>query len=250
VGAVAVVTIDRPPLNVLSNRVRAELDAQLEQIASDDGVRVVVLHGAGGRAFSVGSDVREFDQTAQPGGGRERALREHQQCNRVATFPKPVIAAIEGFCLGGGFELALACDLRVASASSRFGLPEVRLGVFPSGGGTERLPDLVGRARAKELMFLGDQLDAAEAERLGIVNRRVPDRQALAAATELATRIAEQPAASVRTIKQLVDAPFQGEMEARIEAVAAATEAIFQTRDAREGREAFLAKRPPRFEHR
>lgn len=248
-GAVALITLTRPPLNVLSDALRDDLDRCLDEIMQETQLRAVVLYGAGGRAFSVGSDIHEFEQTMKQGSGRSRALREHAQCNRVAQLQIPVVAAIEGFCLGGGLELALACDIRIAAAQSRFALPEVRLGLFPSGGGTERLPNLIGRARAKELMLLGDQISAEQALALGIINRVVPTGEAQTIAAGLAQRIAELPAVAVRTIKRLVDESFNEEIEQRLERIAAFSELIYQTHDAREGRAAFLEKRPARFRH-
>lgn len=249
-GAVGLVTLDRPPLNILNLQARNELDSCLDEIEMDPGLRAIVLFGAGGRAFSVGSDIGEFEASTEPGKGAERALREHSQCNRIATLPQPVIVAVEGYCLGGGLELALACDLRVAAQQSIFGLPEITLGVFPCGGGTERLPDQVGRSKAKELMFLGEQLSAEEARNLGIVNRVVPSGQALDAATDLARRIAEQPAVAIRAIKQLVDLSFRQSLTNRLQTIARITEEVFQSQDVHEGRAAFLGKRPPRFQHR
>jgi enoyl-CoA hydratase len=249
-GAVMLVTLDRPPLNVLNDAARDQLDACMAAIESDDAVRAVVIWGAGGRAFSVGSDVTELEQTMTSGGGRMRAIREHRQYSRLTGFAKPVVAAIEGLCLGGGFELALACDLRVATVESRFGLPEVRLGLFPDGGGTERLTVLIGRARAMELMLLGEQIDAGTALAWGILNRVVPAGEALDVALDLAGHVAEQPAVAVGAIKRLVDANEPPETSSHLNTIADAAEQVFQSEDAREGQAAFLEKREPRFRHR
>ena len=188
---VATLVVDRPPLNPLSHQTKAELLACLDEIAADPAVRCLILHGAGGRAFSVGADIKEFPDMVARREVRDHAVQEHTLYNRIDFFPIPTIAAIEGHCLGGGLELALACDLRVASETARLGLPEVKLGVFPGGGGTERLPRLIGESRARELIYTGEPVDAREAWRLGLVNRVVPAGQALAAAQELGRTIAE-----------------------------------------------------------
>jgi len=246
-NGVATLTVDRPPLNALSYQAKEEIAACLEEIAADPAVRCLIVYGAGGRAFSVGSDIKEFPEVTARRLGRQRALHEHGVYNRLDFFPIPTIAAIEGHCLGGGLELALACDLRVAGERSSLGLPEVKLGVFPAGGGTERLPRLIGEARARELISPGEPVDAREAWRIGLVNRVAPAGQALAAAQELARAIAARSATTLRTVKAVLD---RGLTLPLLEAQQVAIEAIgelFQSEAVREGVMAFLEKRPPRF---
>ena len=246
-GGVATLVVDRPPLNALSYLAKEEIGACLEEIAADPSVRCVVVFGAGGRAFSVGSDIKEFPEVTARRLGRQRAVHEHALYNRLDYFPVPTIAAIEGHCLGGGLELALACDLRVASDASRLGLPEVTLGVFPAGGGTERLPRLIGESQARELIYTGEPVDAQEAWRIGLVNRVVPAGQALAEAQELGRVIAARPAVTLRAVKSVMDRGLAMDL---LQAQQLAIEAIgelFQSEAVREGVTAFLEKRPPRF---
>jgi len=244
---VATLVVDRPPLNALSYQAKEEIGACLEEIAADPSVRCVVVFGAGGRAFSVGSDIKEFPEVTARRLGRQRAVHEHALYNRLDFFPVPTIAAIEGHCLGGGLELALACDLRVASEASRLGLPEVTLGVFPAGGGTERLPRLIGESRARELIYTGEPVDAQEAWRIGLVNRVAPAGQALVIAQELGRVIASRSAVTLRTVKSVMDRGLAMDL---LQAQQLAIEAIgelFQSEAVREGVAAFLEKRPPRF---
>jgi enoyl-CoA hydratase/carnithine racemase len=244
---VATLILDRPPVNALSAAAREELAGCLEEIAADQGVRCLVVHGAGGRAFSVGSDIKEFPEVTARRLGHLRAVQEHALHNRLDFFPVPTIAAIEGHCLGGGLELALACDLRVAGESAVLGLPEVKLGVFPAGGGTERLPRLIGEARARELIYTGDLLDAQSALRIGLVNRVAAAGQALEAAEALARTIAGRPALTLRTVKSVMDRGLgMSALEAQQVAIQAIAE-LFQSEVVQEGVKAFLEKRPPRF---
>ena len=239
----ATVTISRPPLNPLSHQVKAELLDCLEAIAADPETRCVILHGAGGRAFSVGADIKEFPEVASEKQGRQHAIQEHTLYNRIHYFPVPTVAAIEGHCLGGGLELALACDLRVASAASSLGFPEIKLGLFPAGGGTERLPRLIGESRARELMYTGNPIDAQEAYRIGLVNRLVPAGEALGAAEELGREIAARPGAALRTIKMVLDHGLcMGPLEAQQLSVHAIAE-LFQSAAAQAGIRAFLEGR-------
>jgi len=242
----ATVTINRPPLNPLSHQVKTELLDCLEAIAADPEVRCVVLHGAGARAFSVGADIKEFPEVASGKQGRQHAIQEHTLYNRIHYFPVPTLAAIEGHCLGGGLELALACDLRVASATSSLGFPEITLGLFPAGGGTERLPRLIGESRARELMYTGNSIDAQEAYRIGLVNRLVPAGGALAAAEELGREIAARPGAALRTLKMVLDHGLtMGLLEAQQLSVHAIAER-FQSAEAQAGIRAFLESRVKR----
>jgi enoyl-CoA hydratase len=244
---VATLVVDRPPLNALSYQAKEEIAVCLEEIAADPAVRCLIIHGAGGRAFSVGSDIKEFPEVTARRLGRQRAVHEHAVYNRLDFFPVPTIAAIEGHCLGGGLELALACDLRVAGETSQLGLPEVKLGVFPAGGGTERLPRLIGEARARELIYTGEPVDAREAWRIGLVNRLAPAGQALAAAQELGRSIAARSGATLRAVKSVMDRGLHMDLlEAQQIAIDAIGE-LFQSDSVREGVSAFLEKRAPRF---
>jgi enoyl-CoA hydratase len=243
----ATLVVDRPPLNPLSYQTKEEILACLDEIAADQGIRCLILFGAGGRAFSVGSDIKEFPEVTARRLGRQRAVHEHAVYNRIDFFPIPTIAAIEGHCLGGGLELALACDLRVAGETSRLGLPEVKLGVFPAGGGTERLPRLIGESRARELIYTGEPVDAREAWRIGLINRVAPAGQALAVALELARTIAARSGVTLRTLKSVMDRGLCMDLlEAQQVAIDAIAE-LFQSEAVREGVTAFLEKRPPRF---
>ena len=244
---VATLVLDRPPLNALSYQAKEEIAACLEEMGADPAVRCVVVFGSGGRAFSVGSDIKEFPEVTARGLGRQRAIHEHAVYNRLDFFPVPTIAAIEGHCLGGGLELALACDLRVASDASRLGLPEVKLGVFPAGGGTERLPRLIGESRARELIYTGEPVDAQEAWRIGLVNRVVPTSQALAAAQELGRAIAARSAVTLRTVKAVMDRGVAMDLFQAQQVAIEAIGELFQSEAVREGVTAFLEKRPPRF---
>lgn len=242
----ATLTVDRPPLNPLSHQIKTELLNCLEEIAANPSARCLVLHGAGGRAFSVGADIKEFPEITARRQGRQHAMQEHVLYNRVDFFPVPTIAAIEGHCLGGGLELALACDLRVASETSPLGLPEVKLGVFPAGGGTERLPRLIGESRARELIYTGEPVDAREAWRIGLVNRLTPPGEALAVARELGRTIAAHAGVTLRTVKAVLDRGLCMDLlEAQQVSVDAISE-LFQSEAVQEGVRAFLEKRPPK----
>ena len=250
-GTVALIELVNPPLNLITRELVTDLHAALTilEAAAPGDVRAVVVSGRGERAFSAGSHVGEFTTQRGPA-GRELLAREEDAAMRLARLPMPTIAAIEGSALGGGLELALACDLRVASERAKLGLPEVRLAVIPGAGGTQRLPRIVGVARAKELILTGRVLDAAEAERIGLVNRVVPAGEALVAARALGAEIATHGPLAVREVKRLVEASHDLDLDAGQAAELEASVRIFATDDMAEGANAFLAKRQPTYHGR
>lgn len=248
---VARLELVNPPLNLVTGPLLDELAAALATLAAADpgAVRAVVVTGRGERSFSAGSDVRDFEAQRGPG-GRERHALEERVNQSLAELPMPTIAAIEGNALGGGLEIALCCDLRVASEPAKLGLPEVRLAVTPGGGGTQRLPRVVGPARAKELILTGRILTAAEAEQIGLVNEVVPAGRAVARAIEIGEEIAERDPLAVREAKRLVDAAWQLDIEAGIAAELDASERVFASDDLLEGTHAFFEKRQPEYRGR
>lgn len=248
-GRVAHLELVNPPLNLVTRELTEQLSDRLATLAAADDVRAVVVSGRGERAFSAGSDVEAFE-SYRGAAGREHFSREEQVFAQLAALPMPTIAAIEGNALGGGLELALACDIRVASERASLGLPEVRLAVTPGAGGTQRLPRVVGLARAKELALTGRIIDAREAERIGLVSRVVANGQALAAADEIAAEIAERGPLAVREVKRLIDLSAYLDLDAGIAAEIEASERIFGTSDMLEGARAFFGKRAPDYEGR
>jgi enoyl-CoA hydratase len=250
-GTVAQLELDAPPLNLVTGQLLDELDAALARLeAADPGdVRAVVVTGAGEKAFSVGSNVKEFEAHRGPD-GRARFELEARVAQRLAGLPMPTIAAIEGDALGGGLELALCCDLRIASERAHLGLPEVRLAVTPSTGGTQRLPRIVGVARAKELLLTGRILTAEEAERIGLVNEVVPAGQAVLRARAIGDEIAERGPLAVREVKALVDGALDRDLAAGHAAEVETSVRIFATDDLLEGANAFVDKREPRYRGR
>jgi enoyl-CoA hydratase len=251
VGTVARLELDDPPLNLITGALLAQLDAVLAVLESADAgdVRAVVLTGGGDRAFSVGSNVKEFEDLRGPA-GRARFELEARVARRLAGLPMPTIAAIEGSAFGGGLELALCCDLRVASERAQLGLPEVRLAVTPSTGGTQRLPRIVGLARAKELLLTGRILTAAEAERISLVHEVVPSGEAVARAEAIGREIAERGPLAVREVKALLDGALDRDLAAGHAAEVEASVRIFATDDLVEGTRAFIAKRQPEYHGR
>jgi enoyl-CoA hydratase len=245
-GAVTRLVLDNPPLNLVTGEMMERLDAALDAVAADAAARAVVLTGAGTRAFCAGSDVKEFEALA----GRVaqgKLLYEKYVYRKLAELPVPTIAAIEGDALGGGLELALCCDLRIASARARLGMPEVRLGVIPGSGGTQRLPAVVGPARAKELILVGELITAQRAEQIGLVNAVVGEGEALAAATDMAQRIAQRGPVAVREAKRLIERARDLDLDAGMAAELDASDRVFASDDMLEGARAFFAKRPPEF---
>jgi enoyl-CoA hydratase/carnithine racemase len=250
-GRVAHLELVNPPLNLVTRELLEELDAALgalEAAAASD-VRAVVLTGSGDRAFCAGSHVGEFESQRGPG-GRDRLALEERVSTRLANLPMPTIAAIEGNALGGGLELALCCDLRIASARARLGLPEVRLAVTPGSGGTQRLPRVVGPARAKELILTGRVLSAEEAERIGLVNEVVPDGQARTRADEVAEEIAARGPLAVREAKRLIDSAWQVDLDTGLAAELEASVRVFGSEDMLEGARSFFEKRDPHYQGR
>jgi enoyl-CoA hydratase len=244
---VATLTVNRPDkLNALNDLTVTELGQAIEDVRARDDVGGVILTGAGNKAFVAGADIAEL-ATQGPLEGRERARRGQAVLRRIETSPKPVIAAINGFALGGGCELAMACHVRIASESARFGQPEVKLGIGPGYGGSQRLPRLVGQGRALELILTGEMIDAREAHRIGLVNAVVAPADLLRTATELMRKmLANGPIAlglSIDAVVRGVELPLEDALllEADSFGLLAATD------DMREGMRAFLEKRQPRF---
>ncbi|MFI6390814.1 enoyl-CoA hydratase/isomerase family protein [Nonomuraea sp. NPDC050540] len=245
-GTCAEIELDNPPMNVVSRELTGQLRAALRAVGDDEDTRVVILHGAGTRAFCAGSDIAEFDELHEHVAER-KLLLEKLVYRQLARLRVPSIAAVEGYALGGGLELALCCDLRIAGDQARLGLPELKLGVLPGSGGTQRLPRIVGPARAKEIILLGEPLDAATALSIGLVNRVVRAGTALAAAREMAATIAARGPLAVQAAKSLIDQAAERPLDDGLALELDASEHIFSTQDAREGARAFLAKRPPAF---
>ena len=250
-GTVAKLTLDDPPLNLIGTELLLELDEALGTLeaADPEDVRALIVTGRGDRAFSVGSNVKEFEAHRRSG-GRARFELEARVAQRLAGLPMPTIAAIEGDALGGGLEVALCCDLRVASERAKLGLPEVRLAVTPGTGGTQRLPRIVGMARAKELLLTGRIVTAREAERIGLVNEVVPSGEAVARATAIGDEIAARGPLAVRAVKELADGALDRDLAAGHAAEVEASVRIFATDDLLEGARAFVEKRPPEYHGR
>jgi enoyl-CoA hydratase len=244
---IARITVNRPDkLNALNAIVIAELGDAVTRIETDSAVRGVIVTGAGSKAFVAGADINELTEQGATG-GRARALAGQQVFRRLERCGKPVIAAVNGFALGGGCELAMACHLRVASENARFGQPEVKLGIAPGYGGTVRLPRLVGRARALELLVTGEMIDAAEAHRIGLVNRVVPADRLLSEAEALLKTILANGPLAVRACLEAVDAGLDVGMDEALLFEASYFGLLSATEDMREGTRAFVEKRKPRF---
>ncbi|MBS1818719.1 MAG: enoyl-CoA hydratase/isomerase family protein [Acidobacteria bacterium] len=246
-GPVVTITISRPKvLNALNAQTLDELEQAVRDVQQDVAIRVVILTGAGEKAFVAGADISELGEQ-RPESARAMAARGQRLFRLIETLGKPVIAAINGYALGGGCELAMACTLRLAADTAKLGLPEITLGLLPGYGGTQRLPRLVGRGRALELMLTGAAIPANEAHRIGLVNRVVPADALMAEARALAAHLAAQAPIATAYILDAVDASGQMTLaegcrhEAALFGLAAATE------DMREGTRAFLDKRKPTF---
>jgi len=244
---IALITINRPEkLNALSDAVIDELKSAFEQVAGDRSVRALILTGAGEKAFVAGADIAEL-AALSPVQAREQALRGQQSFRLLETMPKPTVAAINGFALGGGLELAMACSVRFASDNARMGQPEVKLGLVPGYGGTQRLPRLVGRGRALEMLLSGDPITAAEAHRIGLVNAVVPKADLLShCRTWLQKALANGPLA-LGLVLEAVDVGIDAGLEQGLHFEAAAFGLAFATEDRTEGTRAFLEKRSPAF---
>jgi len=245
-GKVAIITINRPDKrNALNIKTREEGAALIEELRTDDSVNVVVITGAGDKAFIAGADIGEFaGRSAQM---QREVMVERSLFNAIDTFPKPVIAMVNGYCLGGGCEVALACDIRIASENASFGQPEINLGIMPGGGGTQRLTRLVGEGKAMEMILTGQIIDAKTAFAIGLVNHVVPPDQLEAKTMELANSIADKAPIAVRLAKEAVKIASRSNLDEGLRREVDLFALCFATEDKDEGVAAFLEKRKPVF---
>ncbi len=243
----AVVSINNPPVNALNETVISELDAIIQELSGNSSVQVVIVTGAGEKAFVAGADIKQF-LGMDAASGKELARRGQQIFTKLSTLKQPVIAAVHGFALGGGCELALACDIRIASENAVMGVPEVSLGVIPGYGGTQRLPRLVGPSQAMSLILTGDPIKAEEALRIGLVDKVVPIGEALNEAKAMAKRIMTRGPLAVQAAKRAVYEGMKVSLEEGIAFEADCFSELCNTEDQKEGANAFLGKRKPNFQ--
>jgi enoyl-CoA hydratase len=245
--AVAIVTVNRPDkLNALNDRTMEELDAAFTALGKDPETRGVILTGAGEKAFVAGADIGELS-TESPVGGKERSIRGQKTLDKIENLGKPVIAAVNGFALGGGCELAMACHVRIASESARLGTPEVKLGIMCGYAGTQRLARLLGKGQALEILLTGEMVDAAEAHRIGLVNKVVPRDKLLAEAEALLRKMLANGPISLRFTLEAVNAGLEMPFAQAQYLEATLFGLICTTEDMKEGTRAFLEKRPAKF---
>ncbi|MGO4308074.1 enoyl-CoA hydratase/isomerase family protein [Cupriavidus sp. RAF12] len=250
-SGVATITLDNPPVNVVTLTLSRQLGETLDTLAENDDVRAVILRGAGTKAFCAGSDIGEFIELDLMSPGQvvpKKLQRQNDIFFQLESFPKPTVAAVEGLAFGGGLEIALCCDLIVASATSRVALPEIKLGVFPSSGGTVRATRRIGSARAKEMIFLGEPLDAATALSWGLINRVAPAGRAYAAAQELCATLTRRPRHALALSKSIINMSFDAPVHEVMEASFAASDKAFSSPECAEGVRAFFAKETPNYE--
>lgn len=247
--AIGIVTLDRQDkLNALNEEVRQGIMRGVDALAEDDAVKVAVIHGAGDRAFVAGADVAEF--AGRDAGEQRKVYQRRRVYDAVADFPKPLIAAVHGYCLGGGSELALACDLRVADRTARFGQAEIRIGLIPGAGGTQRLARLVGPGQAMRIALSGDLVDAEEAWRIGLVEFLVDEGRHLEKALEVAERMARWSPVALRLVKKSVKQALETPLSAGLAYERELFLAAFGSDDGREGVQAFVEKRDPEWRGR
>lgn len=248
-GRVATLTVNRPDrMNALNAEVRRAFFDTLRALRDDPEVRVVVITGAGDKAFIAGADIQEFkDRKAVE---QYRAMQEGDIYSALDLFPKPAIAMINGFCLGGGCELAMACDIRVAGERAKLGQPEINLGIIPGGGGSQRLPRLVGEGLALRMIYTGEMVDALRAREIGLVDEVFPDEQLREKTMELARAIAAKSPAALQAAKEAVKAAARMPLEEGLKYEKVLFGLLFSTEDKEEGVRAFLEKRKPEFKGR
>lgn len=248
-GAVAVLTINRPDkLNALNHKVHTEGVAALDELRKDESVRVLVITGSGEKSFVAGADISEFE--GQTPVTQRNTFHERSLFNSIDTFPKPVIAMVNGFCLGGGNELAMACDIRMASENAKFSQPEINLGIMCGGGGTQRLTRLVGEGRSMEMVLTGDMIDAATAERFGLVNHVFLADQLETETMKLAEKIAQKAPVALQLSKEAVKFASRSNLDEGLRREVDLFAICFSTEDKKEGVAAFLEKRKPEFKGR
>ncbi|HTF93605.1 MAG TPA: enoyl-CoA hydratase-related protein [Verrucomicrobiae bacterium] len=243
-GAIAVVTLNRPQaLNALSYALVKDLSLAMQELDQDNDVRVIIVTG-GEKVFAAGADIKEM---AERGPFDERIQERLAYRDKINRISKPVIAAVNGFALGGGCELAMSCDIIVAAEGARFGQPEVNLGIIPGSGGTQRLTHVLGKHRAMELVLTGDMLNAADAERLGLVNRVVPAELCLEEAKNIAKKIAAKPQLAIKAAKEAVLKSANTGLDEGLDFERKSFYLLFASEDRTEGMKAFLEKRKPEF---
>lgn len=247
---IGIITLNRPKaMNALNARMFSELRLVAEEIEKDDHLGVVIITGQD-KFFAAGADIREVAGIETPIEAHSFFTAGQAAINRFQTLSKPVIAAVSGPALGGGCELALACDIRLAAENAIFGLPEIKLALLPGGGGTQRLPRLVGIGLAKEMLFSGDPIDAQEAYRIGLVNKIFQLGSLLDEAKKMARKFLRQPGYTLRTIKNLVNSGLDMLLPSALSHEARCFELLFSTQDQKEGVKAFIEKRKPEFKGR
>lgn len=246
-GGVGIVTLNRPErLNAINYQLVMDLIAIVTEMEQDEALRAVIITGAG-RGFCAGADIKEL---ADPNARRLPVGGRYTFFNKLEDLPKPVIAAINGPCNGGGLELALCCDFRIASEAATFGLGEVKLGVIPAGGGTARLPRLIGPGRAKEFLYFGNRIDGQEAYNIGLVNKVVPADKLMDEAKAWASELVERPPLSLSMLKNCVNVGMQMDLLGAIDYEAKCAAVLMNTEDMTEGMRAFVEKRKPEFKGR
>lgn len=247
---IAQVVLNRPKsLNALNLEMFSELDSLFDELKKNNRVRVVIITGEGDKAFAAGTDINMM-KGLQVSEVMERALLVYRAQGKIENFPYPVIAAINGVALGGGCELAMACDIRIASASARFAQPEINLGIIPGGGGTQRLARLVGIGRARELVYSADIIDARRAYEIGLVNQVVAPEELLTAARRMALRIAGKSLPILSLAKQAINTGYDLDLDIALQLEMNCFKACFETHDQLEGMQAFAERRPPVFTDR
>jgi len=245
---IAHITINRPEaMNALNPATAVELTRTIKSLETSPDAKVIIITGQGEKAFCAGGDVALM-RTLGPTEARNVAMTVDELFRTIETSPRVVIAAVNGYALGGGCELAMACDLRLAAEKAQLGQPEINLGIIPGWGGTQRLPRLVGVSRAKKLMFTGERITAAQAMEIGLVDQIYPSEELIEAAHALAVTIASKPQAAIRMIKQSVHQGMQMDMDKAIQCEAELFGMCFATRDKQEGMDAFFEKRPPQWQ--
>lgn len=245
----AVITLNRPPMNPLSSEAFQQLKKNLLEIESNPSIKVVIITSSGGKAFCTGIDITEIkDFTSLQ--MYDFCLQSRSVFNIVENLAKPTIAVINGLALGGGCELSLTCDFRLAGENARFGQPEINLGIIPGGGGTQRLPRLIGLAHAKELLLLGEMIDAARAKEYGLVNQVLPEAELMPAAEQLAKKLASKAAVAMQVLKKTVNTGQNMDLPSATQFEIESFMLSFNTEDRREGISALLEKRKPNFRDR